>query len=142
MSLRHDDPKAKRIRALPYFADADHKAMNHLVTATDEADIEAGYTLIAQGHNHAEGFIVERGQAEVIIDGAVVAEITEGQMIGELSMFDRQPASATVRAKTDMRLLVLPYNRVDQILDDNPAMVRAVATGLAARLRATDVKLC
>lgn len=141
MSVRHQDPKAKRIQELDCFAQADRKALRHLVSATDEVDIEAGHTLISAGHNHEEGFVVERGRAEVIIDGLVVAEIGEGQMIGELSMFDRQPASATVRAKTDMTLLVLPYNRVEQILDDNPAMVRAVAKGLAARLRATDAKL-
>lgn len=136
----HHDPKVARIQRLPLFREASRKALGHLASAVDEVSVGPGYTLISQGHNHGEGFVVEEGTAEVVVDGTVVAEIPAGEMIGELGMFSRGPASATVRAKTEMVLLVIPYNRVDQILDENPAMVRAVATELADRLRAMDAK--
>ncbi|MFT7598073.1 MAG: CRP/FNR family cyclic AMP-dependent transcriptional regulator [Acidimicrobiales bacterium] len=139
MSLTdHADPKAARIHGLELFKEADRKALEHLASAADEAKVAAGYRLITQGHHHAEGYVVEMGIAEVLVDDVVVAEIGEGQMIGELAMFDRRPASATVRARTDMTLLVLPYNRIDQILEENPKMVRVLAEGLASRLRAMD----
>ena len=138
--IDHNDPKVARIHGLPLFRDADKKALGHLASAVDEVTIDAGHTLISQGHNHTEGFVIEQGQAEVVVDGEVVAEIPAGEMIGELGMFIRGPASATVRAKTDMTVLVLPYNRVDQILEENPAMVLGVAKELAGRLRAMDAK--
>lgn len=76
--------------------------------------------------------------ASAVVDGEVVAEIPVGEMIGELGMFIRGPASATVRAKTDMTVLVLPHNRVDQSLQENPTAVLGVAKEPAARLRAMD----
>ena len=46
--------------------------------------------------------------------------------------------SATVRAKTEMKVLLIPYNRFDQVMDENPAMVKGIARELARRLRAMD----
>lgn len=136
-----NDRKATRIQAISFFRDADKKALEHLESAADEVNVPAGHTLIEQGRMHNEGMIVEEGTAEVVIDGSVVAEIGEGQIIGELALLARGPATATVRAKTDMVLLVIPFNRFDQIMDDNPAMVKGIAHDLAARLRAMDARL-
>ena len=46
-----------------------------------------------------------------------------------------------MQAKSDMALLVIPYNGFDQTMDDNPKMVRAILRRLAERLYATDAKL-
>lgn len=134
------DKKVARIQAISFFRNADKKALEHLESAADEVTVPAGHILIEQGHHHNEGMIVENGTAEVLLDGAVVAEIAEGEVIGELAMLDRGPATATVRAKTGMTLLVIPFNRFDQIMEDNPAMVKAIAHDLAIRLRAMDAR--
>lgn len=138
--IEHSDPKVARIGTLALFANADRKSLATLASVADEVMVEAGHTLITQGHHHGEGFVIERGTAVVEVDGEVVAEIPEGEMIGELGLLDPGPASATVKAKTDMTVLVIPSNRFDQIMDENPAMVKAVARELAARLRAMDAR--
>lgn len=138
MSNAKNDQKMARIHGLPLFRSAGPKALEHIASAAEEVTIKAGQILITQDHLHNEGLIIERGTAEVLVDGEVVAEIPEGEMIGELALFDRGPASATVRAKTEMDVLLIPYNRFDQILDENPAMVKSVAKELARRLRAMD----
>ncbi len=138
---RPSDPKEARLLAVPMFAKAEHKALQHLASAADEVSVQAGHVLIEQGHHNHEIYVLETGSASVEIDGAAIAEITAGEFVGELGFFVQGPASATVRAKTDLDLLVIPYNRFDQILDDNPSLVRAIATELAVRLHATDARL-
>ena len=135
------DAKGARIQAIGLFRNATKKALDHLESAADEVTVSAGSTLIEQGHNHNEVLIIESGTAEVFVDGEAVAEIPAGEMLGELAALDPGPASATVRAKTDLELLVIPINRFAQILDDNPDMVRELAKELAARLRAADARL-
>lgn len=137
-SAGKDDPKAARIQALKLFATADRKALETIASATEEVSVAAGRVLITQGHMHNEALVIESGVAEVVIDDKVVAEVPVGEMIGELSLFDHGPASATVRAKTEMKVLLIPYNRFDQIMDEHPAMVKGVARELARRLRAMD----
>lgn len=134
------DPKIERIRTVAFFKDADKGALRHLASAADEVDVPAGRTLITEGHNHHEAYVVESGSAEVVINDETVAEIGPGELIGEIGIFSRGTASATVRAKTDMSVLVIPYNRIDGVLDENPKMIRAIAEELAGRLRAMDAR--
>ncbi len=135
-----DDPKAERLRAIPLFADADDRALSHLLTAADEVQVKAGRTLIEEGHHYGEGYVVMSGTISVLVGGDEVAEVGPGELIGELALLTHNGvSSATVVAKTDVELLVIPYNRFDQTLDDNPALVRAIAIQLAHRLWAMDV---
>lgn len=140
MSLLHHDAKIDRLAEIPLFADADKTALKHLAQAADEVSLTAGATIITEGHRHNEGYVVIAGTFDVEVGGEKVAEIGEGEMIGELGFFGHGAASATVRAKTDVTVLVLPYNRFDQILDDNPPLAKALAMGLAARLAAMDAR--
>ena len=135
------DPKALRLQQIPMFKHANKTALAHLASATDETTVPAGRVLITEGRHHNELFIIQEGTASVKIDGNVVAEIPAGEMVGELGFFVRQTASATVEAITDMAVLIIPYNRFDQILNDNPELVRAIANELAERLYETDAKL-
>lgn len=135
------DMKEERLKAIPLFRNADHTALSHLTSAVDEVSVAPGRVLIRQDHNHNEIFVIASGTASVEVDGEVVAEIPAGEVIGELGFFVQAPASATVKAKTPMDLLVIPYNRFNQILDDNPRLTRDIARELAERLYATDAKL-
>jgi CRP/FNR family cyclic AMP-dependent transcriptional regulator len=135
------DPKEARLLALRLFAKADQSALRHLASAADEVSVAAGHVLIEQGRHHHDIYVIEDGSASVEIDGEEIAEITPGEFVGELGFFVQGPATATVRAKTDLELLVIPYNRFDQTLEDNPALVRAIATELAVRLHDTDARL-
>ncbi|MEM9134701.1 MAG: cyclic nucleotide-binding domain-containing protein [Actinomycetota bacterium] len=135
------DPKEERLRALTLFEKADRRAMSHLLQAIDEADVSAGQSIITQGRDGQEIYIVAEGTAAAIIDGNEVAEIPAGELVGELGYFTRMPASATITAKTDLKVLVMPYNRFDQVLDDNPHLVRLILEEVAQRLYDTDAKL-
>ena len=135
------DAKEARLRQLPLFKDGDKKAIANLAALADEVSVEAGHVLITEGHQHHEVYVIESGTASVMIDGNEVAEIPTGEMVGEVGFFSRQPASATVVAKTAMQVLVIPYNGFDSTLEQNPTMVRAILTELAERLYATDAKL-
>lgn len=141
MSTKARNPKEARLLALDLFKEADHKALRHLAEASDEVTVAAGHVLIEQGHNHNELYVLESGTASVMIEGNEVAEIPPGEFVGDLGFFVTGPATATVTAKTELEVLVIPYNRFDQILDDNPALVRAVANELAERLHDTDARL-
>lgn len=136
------DRKVERIKTLPFFANASKDAVQALARAADQVDVSAGRTLIQEGDVNLVAYIVEAGEAEVVVRGEAVATIDAGEMIGEVGFFSRGAATATVRAKTDMTVFSLPYNRFDSVLDENPAMLRAIAEELAHRLRDMDARHC
>lgn len=135
------DPKRERLKGLSLFQDADDDALDHLTSAVDEVNVDAGYALIREGHHHSEMFVLASGSAEVAIGGTSVATIPAGEFVGELAFFHQGPASATVTTTERSEILIIPFNRFDQILNDNPQMVRSIAKELAERLQATDLRL-
>ena len=136
-----NDPKLDRLQGAPLFSGCDKKALGRLASAIDIVEVEAGRTLIKQGSIHHEAFVIESGEAEVLVDNEVVATIPAGEMIGEIGLLTRGQASATVKARTQMSLLIIPHQRFDSIAHDTPGIGMALATELAKRLQATDARL-
>lgn len=139
MPFRQHDAKMDRLQSIELFKNADKQALEHLASAADEITIVAGKALITEGHRHNEGYVIVSGSVEVTVGGKVVAEVPAGELIGELALLSHNVlASATVTAKTETSLLVIPYNRFDEILDDNPSLTKAIAKQLAVRLQHMD----
>lgn len=135
-----EDPKIQRLREIDVFAEAKDRVLERLVAASDEIEVPAGSNLIVSGHHYGECYVVMSGTVSVLVGGKEVAEVSEGGILGELAFLTRDfMASATVVAKTSLSLLVIPYNRLDTVLEENPELVRSMAAQLAARLRVMDV---
>ncbi len=66
------------------------------------------------------------------------AHIGPGDFFGEMSLIDGDPRSATVKAATPMRLLVLGYREFWQLLDESLPMVRKTMRALSRRLRQAE----
>ncbi|MDH3684218.1 MAG: cyclic nucleotide-binding domain-containing protein [Acidimicrobiia bacterium] len=141
MQLKSRDKKQSRLHRVGLFAGASSKALRNLAEAVEDVSVSAGHVLIKQGIHHHQSFVIDRGTATVDIDGRVVAELSDGDIVGELAYFAQEPATATVTAKTDLDALIIPHNRLDQVLENDPKFVRSIATELAKRLIATDALL-
>lgn len=137
--IHRHDAKIARLQSIPLFRNADKKALEHLASAADEVTVAAGTALITEDHRHNEGYLIVEGTVTVEVGGNKVADVAAGELIGELALFGDSPvASATVKTATEASVLVIPYNRFDQILDDNPALTKAIAKQLAVRLQKMD----
>jgi len=128
--------KRDLLASLPLFRACTPKELKHIEPLVDEANVEAGTQLTAQGDVGTQAFVVVSGEAEVRVDDKVVARIGTGEMIGEMSLLDRTSRrSATVVATTPMELLVLDPRSFSTLLDSHPSVTRQIAIGLAERLR-------
>ena len=134
------ETKVERIHEVALFSRADKKTLRELAHVLDEVEIEAGTTIITQGHHHHESFVVESGTFAVLVDGEEVAEIPAGEIIGEIGLLDPGCATATVTSKTAATLLVLPHNSCREVLEATPGLYQHIATELAHRLRSMDAK--
>jgi CRP/FNR family cyclic AMP-dependent transcriptional regulator len=78
----------------------------------------------------------------VVLDGSVVVErgdlhieIEREGFFGELALLvPDSPRIARVRAKTDARILAVPRETFDHLLETEPGFARALLRELAARL--------
>lgn len=106
---------------------------------TDLLEISAGHTLFKEGDDLNDTmYVLMTGTAEILVNDKVVEVAKAGAILGELAMIDKGVRSATVKAKTDCRLVVIGRKRFDFLVQQTPNFALSVMRVIANRLRKTD----
>lgn len=83
-------------------------------------------------------FFIVSGEVEIIrqFDTAkhTIAKLGTGRSVGEMSLIDGAPRSATARAKTALQLIVLKREDFNKLNEEHPAIANKVLMGIAALL--------
>jgi CRP-like cAMP-binding protein len=123
---------------IPLFRGCSKDELKHIDRAVTHAEYDAGQVLCTEGAVGRELIMLTDGEAEVERGGKVVTKVGPGDFIGEMSLLDGGPRSATVTTTTAVKALVLPTREFWQVLDDVPALAHRLLRTLAERLRAMD----
>ncbi|MFT3719570.1 Crp/Fnr family transcriptional regulator [Pseudorhodoferax sp.] len=119
----------------------------HLVSqAVSKRRVKRGEIIVEQGRKTNALFILLSGRCRVVTTDTrgrevIIATLRPADCIGEMSLIDNEPHSATVLAEVQTDMLVLGRAEFDRCVADNPQMARAVMTGLVKRLRRADQKI-
>lgn len=104
------------------------------VAAGGVVDVPAGQVLAQAGDPGFGMFVVVDGTVEVE-RGALHIEIGPGGFFGELALLvPDSPRIARVRATSLARVLVVPRETFDHLLETEPSFARALLKEMAARL--------
>ncbi|MEO0537600.1 MAG: cyclic nucleotide-binding domain-containing protein [Cyanobacteria bacterium P01_A01_bin.123] len=113
-----------------------------LVTIGDRQEIAQGTTLIQEGVPTDAIYILLEGILHVCVSSLkhqVIARLSTGEVVGEMSFVDRRPPSATVEAATSSLVLTIPRQALSQKLEQDLGFAarfyRALAILLSSRLR-------
>jgi CRP/FNR family transcriptional regulator, cyclic AMP receptor protein len=123
---------------IPLFSACTSKDLEKIAKAGDEVVMPAGSLIVDQGQTGREAFVLMAGRATVRRNGKKVATIEPGAVIGELSLLDHGPRTATVVADTDVTLFVISQRHFLGVIDDVPALAHKLLASLASRIRELD----
>jgi CRP-like cAMP-binding protein len=99
---------ASRIASLSVFADLPADELDALAGAMHEAEVEAGATVIRADDYGSAIYFIEEGQADVLNDGGeTTRSLGPGDEFGEIGLLLTGQRTATVVARTPLRLLSL-----------------------------------
>jgi CRP/FNR family transcriptional regulator, cyclic AMP receptor protein len=132
------DAKVRLLSGVPLFSPCAKHELRRIAALVDEVEAPKGKTLVREGDQGAEFFVVVEGSATVTRRGRKVATVGPGSFFGELALLDQGPRAATVTADTDMQLLVLSSGAFSAILYDMPSVSRGILRGMAKRLRSAE----
>ncbi|CAN5696141.1 hypothetical protein BH18ACT15_BH18ACT15_08750 [soil metagenome] len=109
------------------------RELSRLIVGTNPPfrSLPEGETLVEQGDEGNELFLLFDGVLAVEIDGEVVTELGPGAILGEMALVDGGRRSATLRARTPCRIAAVPGDQMDK-----EALSRLAAT----RRRAEDAE--
>ena len=123
----------KEIAEIPLFAQISDEAAARVATG-GVTDVPAGQVLARAGDPGFGMFVVLEGSV-VVERGDLHLEIERQGFFGELALLvPDSPRIARVRAKTDARILAVPRETFDHLLETEPGFARALLRELAVRL--------
>ena len=93
-----------------------------------------GETLVREGENALNLFLVVSGTARIEQAGSPLARVEAGDFFGELGILEQHARTATVIAETEVTCLLLPAWEFRALLDEHPAMAVPMVHALIARL--------
>ena len=126
---------ALALDAVPLFSECSQRELRTVAALCTRLDVAAGFRLTRQGTHDPQCFVVAAGSAAVEIDGRAVGTVGPGDMVGEMSLLDGGPRSATVISLSPMTLYVMTRGEFRSMMRTNPSIVGKIATSLARRLR-------
>ena len=134
------------IRRVPLFAMLTASQAESVSQAVVKSRFKRGEAIVEQGKKSNSLAIMLTGRARVITTNArgrevILATMQPGDYIGEMSLIDNEPHSATVRAEVQTDVLILGRLEFARCLPENSSMAYAVMKGLVQRLRHADRKI-
>ena len=134
------------IRRVPLFAMLTASQAESVAQAVVKSRFKRGEPIVEQGKKSNSLAIMLTGKARVITTNSrgrevILATMQPGDYIGEMSLIDNEPHSATVRAEVQTDVLILGRLEFARCLPENSSMAYAVMRGLVQRLRHADRKI-
>jgi CRP-like cAMP-binding protein len=126
------------LRNVPLFQSCSNKDLEKIAKAGDEVAMPAGTLIVDQGQTGREAFVVLSGTVVVRRNNKKVATLGAGTIVGELSLLDHGPRTATVTCETDCTFLLLSQRSFLGVVDEVPALAHKLMASLAGRIRDLD----
>lgn len=128
-------------KALYILGDLNDRDVTWLAENGERRSVPAGTVIIREGEPLDTLFVVTDGTLEVLLGQTRIAELGTGDILGEMSLIEKRPPTASVRTLSDCRLLAVPQEHLRAELAGNQGFAarfyRAIAVFLSDRLRST-----
>jgi hypothetical protein len=95
---------------------------------------KTGEIIIQQGMPVKDLHLIYNGTIDVVVKDKKVADLKDGQFVGEMSFLTEKPATATCVVRHDAELLVWRQREFKELLKRNPSLYYSIQSLLSAQL--------
>jgi CRP/FNR family transcriptional regulator, cyclic AMP receptor protein len=137
-----------KLKSIAMFRGLDDRELDIVSRKVFEKAYKKGSTLFVEGMAGEVLYVVMEGGVDVIkkVKGGekVISSVSAGEIVGEMSLIDEEPRSASGKTNSDSRLVVITKNSFNEMLESDPKiaakMLMALLKIINKRLRVTDKK--
>ncbi|WP_022979440.1 Crp/Fnr family transcriptional regulator [Ideonella sp. B508-1] len=131
------------IRRVPLFSMLTEEQAQLVADGVVKRRYRRGELVVEQGKKSNALFILLNGRARVLTSDergreVILAVLEAGDYVGEMSLIDNQPHSASVRCEIQCDMLILGRPEFARCLPENSSLSYAIMRGLVTRLRSAD----
>jgi len=129
------EEKIKYLERVPHFEACSTRQLRAVADIAKVVEVPERTVLTRQGEPGDEFFIIIDGTALVTLSMQKGHRLRPGEFFGEMSLVDGEPRSATVKAETDLRVLVISRVNFWQLLREVPELTQKMLVNLSRRIR-------
>lgn len=129
------------IRAVPIFQELRDDFLVRLASVMEELSFPAEHTIFTQGQEGRSLYIVISGVVRVHIGDRDLAKLKQGDVVGEMSLFDSEPRSASVTTLEPCECLMLTQLQLYDAIDETPGIAINIIRLLSRRIRELNNKV-
>ena len=96
--------------------------------------VKAGQRIITQGMPVPDLYLIYNGTVDVLVDNEQIAELKDGEFVGEMSFLTEKVATATCKVKYDAQCLVWKQKEFKELLKRNPSLYFTIQSVLSAQV--------
>src|SRR5262245_4288788 len=123
------------LRRVPLFADLSRRDLQQIARLFKARRFAEGETVIQEGSGAAAFFVIESGEATVLVRGKRKT-LKAGDYFGEVALIDAGTRTATVAAATELVCWGLTYWDFRPVVEANGRIGWKLLQGMAGLLRA------
>tara|TARA_Y100000296_G_scaffold62185_1_gene72171 strand:- start:6 stop:662 length:657 start_codon:yes stop_codon:yes gene_type:complete len=129
----HMSPKHKELYET-MFKDMTPVEFLKITKIADWTHFKSGEIITQQKHKVPDLNLIYNGTVDVAVNGKKVAELKDGQFVGEMSFLTEKPATATCIVKHDAEVLVWKQEQFKELLKRNPSLYFTIQSLLSAQV--------
>jgi len=96
--------------------------------------VKAGERIITQGMPVPDLYLIYNGTVDVLVDNEQIAELKDGEFVGEMSFLTEKVATATCKVRYDAQCLVWKQKEFKELLKRNPSLYFTIQSVLSAQV--------
>lgn len=114
--------------------------LSNVLEGAEEVSFVKGDVIMTEGEEGGELFVVIEGKVQIEKrageDSTIKIAQSEqrGMMLGEMSLVDMKPRSATVRADSDLKIVSIGRESLADIFDRDPKVLATISLNIARAL--------
>lgn len=136
--LRRRSDRIDTLKQIPLFSALSQKDLNEVAKRADEVAVSKGTVIAEQGERGSQCFVIVRGAVSVRRNNRKISLYGQGEVLGEMSLLDGKPRTASLRVEEDAVLLVISRQDFHYLIDHLPGFDRKLLASLSERLRSMD----
>jgi len=130
----------KRLSQVPLFAGVGRRELKRLAAQMSERTFPEGHVIASEGEPGVGFFLIEDGNATVIVGGETRRSLGPGDWFGEIALIDQGPRSASVVAATELRCQGMSAWEFRPFVQNHPEVAWPLLQALVGRLRESEAR--
>jgi CRP/FNR family transcriptional regulator, cyclic AMP receptor protein len=126
---------AEVLRSVPLFQGMSDRSVETIAGLAFETDFPEGAALVREGEPGDRFLIIRNGSAVVDQGGRTLRHLGAGDFVGEISLIDGSPRSATVTATAPVAALCIDRDGFTRLMDEFPSIRHDLLNALTQRVR-------